>query len=78
LTASFQGVRDGEGFSIPLSGAFSDNNIKFRAFGKKGSNDARISGNFTNPSNGPKQLVGKIQGTVNGKNLSTTFKALKN
>lgn len=69
VLGSFQGTREGKGFSIPVKGEMSKDG-KFQARGNKGPNQARVTGRYKSG-----QLNGSIQGSINKKGLRVNYTA---
>jgi hypothetical protein len=69
LSGSFQGRREGKGFSIPFNGEIGKDG-QFTATGNKGPNNARVSGRYKSG-----QVQGKIQGAINQQGFNVTYVA---
>ena len=69
VAGSFQGKREGKGFSIPVTGEMGKSGT-FTASGNRGPNNARITGRYKSG-----QLQGGIQGTINKQGFRVTYVA---
>lgn len=69
VSGSFQGKREGKGFSIPVNGEISKDG-KFTATGNRGPNNARVTGRYKSG-----QVQGAIQGTINKQGFRVNYVA---
>jgi hypothetical protein len=67
LSGSFQGKREGKGFSIPVNGEMQKDG-QFTATGNRGPNNARVTGRYKSG-----QVQGAIQGTINKQGFRVTY-----
>jgi len=76
VLGSLQGTRNEDGFSVSVKGSMA-NDGELQASGSRSGDNVRLVGRFANPQGAKQKLVGKIGGTVNGKNLKVAFDAIK-
>lgn len=69
VTGSFQGSREGKGFSIPVTGEMSKDG-QFTASGSRQANTARVSGRYKDG-----QITGAIQGSINKEGFRVNYVA---
>ena len=69
LSGSFQGKREGKGFSIPVNGEIQKDGA-FTATGNRGPNNARVTGRYKS-----NQVQGSIQGTINKQGFRVNYVA---
>lgn len=67
VTGSFQGQREGKGFSIPVKGEIGKDG-QFNATGNRGPNNARVSGRYKSG-----QVQGAIQGSINKQGFRVNY-----
>lgn len=67
VNGSFQGTREGKGFSIPISGEMAKDG-QFTASGSRGPNTARVSGRYKDG-----QVQGAIQGSINKEGFRVNY-----